>query len=224
MRVAGGWVRDKLMGKESEDIDIALDDISGEELTRRLQAFLTSKGIKTGMGVIKMNPDKSKHLETATINIGGTWIDINNLRSETYSEHSRIPEARFGSPLEDALRRDFTINSMFYNLVTQQVEDCTGHGLADLEQGVIRTPLEPRQTFLDDPLRVLRAIRFAARLGFQIHPDILQAMRMQEIRQALAQKVSKERIQKEFAGIIKCGGLYSSLRIIHDNLLWQQVF
>lgn len=109
LRVAGGWVRDKLLGLESNDIDIALDDMMGETFVRDLQYYLDrnkeeskidenkfsqDKGGKQtrGFGVIKFNPEKSKHLETATIKIKGQWIDFVNLRGEEYTKNSRIPE------------------------------------------------------------------------------------------------------------------------------------
>jgi tRNA nucleotidyltransferase/poly(A) polymerase len=94
----------------------------------------------------------------------GHWVDFTNLRTETYEAGSRIPTVRFGTAEEDAQRRDFTINSLFYNLNSRRIEDLTGHGLCDLlERQLVRTPLPPRTTFLDDPLRLLRAVRFAAR-------------------------------------------------------------
>lgn len=75
------------------------------------------------IGVIKINPDQSKHLETATFKIHGVDIDANNLRTEVYSSCSRIPVTVLGTPREDAMRRDFTINAMFYNIKTKQIED-----------------------------------------------------------------------------------------------------
>ena len=77
--------------------------------------------------------------------------------------------------MEDALRRDITINSLFFNLDTMEVEDFTGKGLDDLKNGIIRTPLPAYQTFLDDPLRVLRVIRFATRFGYSVDPKTLDA-------------------------------------------------
>lgn len=136
-RVAGGWVRDKLMGKSSDDIDIALDDMYGEELAEMLRQKIfeedsangkvdPKKANAKGYGVIKSNSDKSKHLETAVIKVMGEFIDLVNLRSEEYAQDSRVPVIKIGTPLEDALRRDLTINSMFYNINTNQVEDLTG--------------------------------------------------------------------------------------------------
>jgi tRNA nucleotidyltransferase (CCA-adding enzyme) len=110
LRVAGGWVRDKLMGKESDDIDIALDDMHGEEFAQLLREKLIKIEIeagrlkaedakKQGYGVIKSNNEKSKHLETAVIKIFGVFVDLVNLRSEEYAEDSRVPEIDIGTPL-----------------------------------------------------------------------------------------------------------------------------
>jgi hypothetical protein len=101
------------------------------------------------VAVIMSNPDQSKHLETARMKIRGLWVDLVNLRSEEYAHNSRIPTMTFGTPEQDALRRDFTINSLFYNINEGVVEDLTGRGIADMKQGIIRTPLPPRETFLD---------------------------------------------------------------------------
>lgn len=82
------------------------------------------------------------------------------------------------------MRRDATINALFYNLHTQEIEDFTELGLADMEAGLIRTPLEPFETFKDDPLRVLRLVRFASRLQFRIVDKVQQAMKNDEIKVA----------------------------------------
>ncbi len=111
--------------------------------------------------MIKSNSDKSKHLETAVVKVNGIFIDLVNLRSEEYGEDSRVPIIKIGTPLEDALRRDLTINSMFYNINSNTIEDLTGRGISDLKNRVAMTPLPPLKTFIDDPLRVLRVIRFA---------------------------------------------------------------
>jgi Poly A polymerase head domain len=104
------------------------------------------------VAVIKANPDQSKHLETATMHLHGLSLDLVNLRSETYSDTSRIPRIEIGTPLQDAERRDFTVNALFYNLQTRAMEDFTGQGLKDLKAGIIRTPLAPLVTFLDGAL------------------------------------------------------------------------
>ena len=195
LRCAGGWVRDKLLGRESSDIDIALDNVMGKDFAERLQEHLAGSGEPTSpVHVIQTNPDQSKHLETASMKVGALELDFVNLRSETYASDSRIPEMQFGTPKEDALRRDFTINSLFYNLNSGEVEDFCGSGLEDLRNGLIRTPLPPVQTFLDDPLRILRGVRFASRYGFELDGALVEACWDARVKEALAQKVSRERV------------------------------
>lgn len=104
----------------------------------------------------------------------------------------QLPPQAFGTPLEDAERRDLTINALFYNLRTRSIEDQTGKGLEDLglvpgKTKRIRTPLEPFRTFHDDPLRVVRAVRFAARFGreFELNADLVEAIGKEEIRVGL---------------------------------------
>ena len=212
LRVAGGWVRDKLLGKDSDDIDIALDDMYGEEFAKLIDARLNADKAaasdghknKQHFGVIKANNEKSKHLETATIKVEGLMIDLVNLRSETYTEESRVPTIEIGTPTQDAFRRDFTINAMFYNINEEKVEDWTELGISDLQAGILRTPLEPLQTMLDDPLRVLRTIRFANRFEFTIMPDIIEAAKNPQVRDCMLNKCSYERLgielDKMFAG------------------------
>ncbi|RQM27663.1 hypothetical protein B5M09_000499 [Aphanomyces astaci] len=185
LRVAGGWVRDKLLGRASDDIDIVLDNMTGVAFAELVNAYETQHGHKThAVGVIKVssafsnrshdslkaNPDQSKHLETATMQLGSGWVDFVNLRAETYAddEAHRIPSM----------------------------------GLPDLQHGVIRTPLDPTITFLDDPLRVLRAIRFASRFRFPLADDLIAALEHRAIREALVKKVSRERVGKELGGML----------------------
>ncbi|KAM3577110.1 hypothetical protein VYU27_001028 [Nannochloropsis oceanica] len=205
LRVAGGWVRDKLLGKESDDVDVALDNMSGASFAKSLNTFLQQQGFETrSIGVILANPDQSKHLETARVLVLGHWIDFTNLRTETYRADSRIPDMAFGSAHDDAHRRDFTINALFYNLQTGQVEDLTGKGLSDLlsPEGVIRTPLPALTTFLDDPLRLLRAVRFAARFALPLDDDIVKAAKDGDLQKALYEKVSRERVGIEVEGML----------------------
>jgi tRNA nucleotidyltransferase/poly(A) polymerase len=171
------------MGRESLDIDIALDNMMGKEFAERVNSYLESRGKEThNVAVIMSNPDQSKHLETARMKIRGLWIDLVNLRSEEYAHNSRIPTMTFGTPEQDAFRRDFTINSLFYNINTKEVEDYTGKGIEDMKLGVIRTPLPAKETFLDDPLRVLRAVRFASRFGFALDESLVEAASDDKVR------------------------------------------
>jgi tRNA nucleotidyltransferase (CCA-adding enzyme) len=200
LRVAGGWVRDKILNRSvPTDIDIAIDKMTGETFVELLNKFLELNMIKThGFGVIKKNIDKSKHLETATMKVFDYWIDFVNLRGCEYADYNQSDINSMGSPKEDAFHRDFTINALFYNININEVEDFTETGLNDLKSQLIRTPLDPFDTFLDDPLRVIRGFRFSARLGFKIDQLTMMAMSDTKIKEAFVQKISKERVGSEF--------------------------
>lgn len=225
LRVAGGWVRDKLLGKECYDIDIAIDNMLGKEFCEKVNEYLVSKGEQTqGIGVIQSNPDQSKHLETARMRLLDVWIDFVNLRSEDYAENSRIPTMQFGSPQQDAYRRDLTINSLFYNINTCSVEDFTGRGLDDLKSGKIVTPLPPKDTFLDDPLRVLRAIRFSARFDFEMVEELKIAASNNDVKSAISCKISKERIGHEIDLMVTGNQPVKAMSLISELGLFWVVF
>ena len=188
-RVAGGWVRDKLLGKESDDIDIALNDMKGSTLANLINEELYPG--KNKVGIIQQNVEKGKNLETATIKVCQTWIDLVNLRCDDKN--------KIGTPLTDAERRDLSINSLFYNINEGKVEDFTNKGIHDLENGIIETPIDAEITFRDDPLRILRMLRFAIkykfRIGFNINNYIEK--NKEEIVKNFYDNISKERIEKE---------------------------
>ncbi|XP_047322535.1 tRNA nucleotidyltransferase cca2 [Impatiens glandulifera] len=225
LRVAGGWVRDKLLDKECYDIDIAIDDMLGREFCEKVNEYLSVIGEEAHtIGVIQCNPDQSKHLETARMRLSDMWIDFVNLRAEDYSENSRIPTMRFGSAKEDAYRRDLTINSLFYNINTRSVEDLTERGIADLKSGRIVTPLPPKETFLDDPLRVLRAIRFAARFEFKLEDDLKTAASDNDVKTAISEKISRERIGHEIDLMVSGNQPVTAMSHISDLQLFSVVF
>lgn len=216
LRWAGGWVRDKLLGVDSHDIDTAINLMTGEAFVSRLRDYcdLPPSRSRHGLGpddvgrlhTVARNPDRSKHLATSTIRLYGLDVDFVNLRRETYADPaSRNPQVEFGTPREDAERRDATANALFYNLHTGEVEDYVG-GVRDLVDGLIRTPMEPLQTFLDDPLRVLRLVRFASRLGFRIDGEAERVMADERVLRNLKVKISRERIGVELEKMLK-GGL-----------------
>ncbi|KAI0401865.1 hypothetical protein F4802DRAFT_609151 [Xylaria palmicola] len=233
LRWAGGWVRDKLLGIESHDIDTAINTMTGEafaskicELCEKPEAVEKHRIMSSDVGnlhKIARNPDKSKHLETTTIRLFGFDVDFVNLRKETYTEDSRNPQMEFGTAEEDALRRDATVNALFYNLNTSRVEDFTT-GLADMKSGLIRTPLEPFQTFMDDPLRVLRLVRFASRLGFTIDQAAQEVMGNVKVLDALKLKISRERVGVEIEKMLKGKDPRKSLQYIHDLGLYHTIF
>lgn len=233
LRWAGGWVRDKLLGTESHDIDVAINCMTGEAFTKELVDFCSEPGNRERHGIsdgdignlhkVAANPDKSKHLETVTTQIFGLDVDFVNLRKETYTVDSRNPQVEFGTPEEDALRRDATVNALFYNIHTSEVEDFVG-GLRDLDEKLIRTPLEPLQTFKDDPLRVLRLVRFASRLGFTIDPTAEKTMSDPEVLEALRLKISRERVGVEVEKMLRDKNARESLHLIHRLQLYQAIF
>ena len=233
LRFTGGWVRDKLLGLQSHDIDVGIDTMTGHEFGLKIKEYLEkpenaskygADGLSANLHKIEANPEKSKHLETATTKIFSLDVDLVNLRKEKYSEDSRNPQVAFGSPAEDAIRRDATINAMFYNLQTQEVEDLSGSGKYDLEHGIIRTPLDPYQTFKDDPLRVLRLIRFASRFQYKIDPQAEEAMQDVTIRQALKIKISRERVGAEMEKMLMGPHPLQALSIIDRLLLFETIF
>jgi tRNA nucleotidyltransferase (CCA-adding enzyme) len=198
VRFVGGWVRDKLLNIECDDLDVALDTMLGHEFALYVNKYLSEQNLSLEhVQKIESNPEKSRHLETAKGYIFGQWVDFINLRTETYCEESRVPNMEFGTPEEDAFRRDITINALFYNIQTNRLEDYTGKGIEDLRNKFIRTPLCPKITFTEDPLRILRTVRFASRLNFKLADDIGEAARIPEIKQALQHKVSRSRIGNE---------------------------
>lgn len=272
LRVAGGWVRDKILASkdflkdqrkidlfddgsvvvgpvdegEGEmdritskfkgekdfsvtvpvDIDIALDDKLGREFADELNQWLSDHGREThSVGVVLKNPEKSKHLETATMRINNYWIDFVNLRAEEYTSDSRIPDLmRIGTAEEDAFRRDLTINSLFYNINDGVVEDMTGRGLEDLKKGIVATPLPPLTTLLDDPLRVLRSVRFAARLRFGMDETLTEAAADERVKMALEQKVSRERVGSEVDLMLKSRDPVGAMRLLINLGLIETVF
>ncbi|KAK4238163.1 mitochondrial CCA tRNA nucleotidyltransferase [Achaetomium macrosporum] len=233
LRWAGGWVRDKLLGITSHDIDTAINAMTGEAFVDRLRDYCDVPAHRERhalqpedvgrLHTVPRNPDRSKHLATSTIRLCGLDVDFVNLRKETYTADSRNPVVEFGTAEEDALRRDASVNALFYNLHTGEVEDFVG-GLEDLERGLIRTPMEPLQTFLDDPLRVLRLVRFASRLGFRIDEEAERVMADERVLGNLRVKISRERIGVELEKMLKGKRPVESLRLIDRLGLYHAVF
>jgi hypothetical protein len=124
------------------------------------------------------------------------------------------------------LRRDFTINSLYYNINTNTVEDYTGMGLEDLENGIVRTPCDPLKTLLEDPLRVLRSIRFTETFGFAMEPSLAQALTHAAVKEELAHKVSRSRIGIEINKMLGLGTTktYRALKRILEADMHDTVF
>ncbi len=186
--VIGGYVRDCFLGIPNDDIDIVVEG-SGIEL-----AEAVARKVKTKVSVFR-------NFGTAMLHYKGIEVEFVGARKESYDRNSRKPVVEDGTLEEDQLRRDFTINAMAFSLQQEDfgaLVDPFG-GIKDLAAGIIRTPLEPEQTYSDDPLRMLRAIRFATRLStpetpFTIVPESIEAMKRMADR---LQILSCERIVEE---------------------------
>mgnify|MGYP003766722365 CR=1 FL=1 len=207
--LVGGIVRDRIMGRPpTEDVDIVLEG-NALEFAR----FLHRKGIA------EHRPVTYPRFGTAMVTIEGRTIELVSARRESYAPESRKPRVEPASLMDDVMRRDFTINTLLENLHTGEVLDLTGRGRADIEAGIIRTPTEPQTTFYDDPLRMLRAVRFAVRFGFEIEPVTYEAI----VRDAERLKIiSKERIRDEFAKIMLSDDPDKGLRMLSDTGLLRQ--
>ncbi|KAG9496959.1 hypothetical protein J7337_011748 [Fusarium musae] len=233
LRWAGGWVRDKLLDIQSHDIDVAINAMTGVPFAQAMCDYCERPEAMSKHSIghadigslhnVARNPEKSKHLETAMIKMFGLDLDFVNLRKETYTEDSRNPQMEFGTAEEDARRRDATVNALFYNLHDDRVEDFTG-GLADMEAKIIRTPLEPFQTFMDDPLRVLRLVRFASRLQFTIDASTRRYMADPKVLEALRAKISRERVGVELEKMLKGDHPFEALQLIHELQLFHAIF
>ncbi|GIV08741.1 MAG: CCA tRNA nucleotidyltransferase [Fimbriimonadales bacterium] len=210
MYLVGGYVRDKLLGRPlPSDVDLVLEGNALE-----LAQFLYEHGIA------EHRPVTYPRFGTAMVHVAGAPIELVTARSESYHNQSRKPnEVRPATLYEDALRRDFTVNTLLENLHTGEILDPLGTGIADLEAKVLRTPRDPHETFYEDPLRMLRAVRFAAQLGFTIDPSVYQAILEQAERLAI---VSIERIQAEFTRLMDSPQAHLGLGMLLDTRLLHQ--
>ena len=182
--IVGGYVRDRLLGRPQPDLDIVVEDGRALELAERFARL-------AGAGA----PVIFERFGTAQVALQGHQVEFVSARAESYLSESRKPDVRPATLEEDLRRRDFTVNTLLMDF-DGKIYDRLGRGRTDLASGVLRTPADPMQTFSDDPLRMLRGIRFAAQLGFELAPDLLPAMR--DMRDRLAPPVvSAERVSDE---------------------------
>jgi tRNA nucleotidyltransferase/poly(A) polymerase len=193
------------------DVDIAINNMTGAQLAEYLSSYCRSQNVPCKIQAVNSDYLISRHLATARGSMfDSVSVDLVNLRTETYVTQSshRVPTMDFGSPQEDACRRDFTVNSLFYNITTNKIEDWNGGGgLEDLKLGRLRTPLNPMSIFSDDPLRILRVVRFSTRFGFIPSIDLFKAANVPDSMYGLLYKVSRERIGKEVMASFLHSGL-----------------
>ena len=200
--IVGGAVRDYLLGRPINDIDLVVDLPFGgigfaEWVTREMKVYKKDS-----------NPLVYGQFGTAMFRLWDQEFEVVMSRSEAYTEGSRKPEVRFGTIEQDAFRRDFTVNSLMLNISNGAISDLTGEGIKALSTGVLRTTSDPESIFKEDPLRMLRAARFAGQLTnekegikmFQIGTKEVAAMKSNR---AKLSDISKERIQSELVKILK---------------------
>jgi putative nucleotidyltransferase with HDIG domain len=181
--VVGGYVRDKLLDRPHPNPDVVVE--RGDAL-KLADHFAQLAGANP--------PVMFERFGTAQVTLPGHLVEFVNARAESYAPESRKPDVRRASLDEDLRRRDFTINTLLMDL-DGKLHDPLG-GRQDLNARVLRTPTDPLRTFTDDPLRMLRAVRFASELGFELAPDLIPAMRQMKGRLA-PPVISAERIADE---------------------------
>ncbi len=208
--LVGGVVRDSVMGLvASDDVDIVFEGDSA-----LLAEFLHKKGVSQVAPVIY------KRYGTAMLLVDGSQVELVGARKESYASDSRKPATESGSLHDDILRRDFTINTLLSNLHTGETIDMTGMALADIESGIIRTTNTPLVTFADDPLRMLRAIRFAARFDFTIEEKTWDAIVANACRLEI---VSAERVRDEFVKMVVNENSQKALGLMRESGLLAQL-
>ncbi len=209
--VIGGYVRDLLLGRSSKDIDIVVHGSGiglAEETARQLG---------------NLHVSVFKNFGTAMFRYKGMEIEFVGARKESYRANSRKPIVEEGTIDDDQKRRDFTINALAISLNRHDygtLIDPFG-GLVHLEQRIIKTPLEPGITFSDDPLRMMRAIRFASQLNFTIEENTLKGIREQRHRISI---VSGERIMDEFNKIMLSPEPSRGIRLLDETGLLELFF
>lgn len=226
--IVGGAVRDWHLSRPLKDVDVVVEPFEGRkaiDLAEALAKTLGGLSVKADQyGVVHVGPVKLDIFFDG-INLRGQKVEIVTSRKERYNRGSHKPCAvEPGTILEDLQRRDFTINTLVWRLSDMlkgplddsQILDLTGEGLNDLRAGIIRTPLEPNVTFSDDPSRMLRAVRFAVKYGFEIEAKTRAAL----ITQAEELKrMPYEAIDGLFFKMLKLPKAHHVLRLLRDTRL-----
>ncbi|HLX12197.1 MAG TPA: CCA tRNA nucleotidyltransferase, partial [Bacteroidota bacterium] len=209
--VVGGYVRDKLLGKEVNDIDIV---VVGDGV-----AFARAAAKKLGVRDIVV----FEKFGTAMLPYKSGKIEFVGAREESYDSSSRKPSVKTASLAGDLSRRDFTVNAIAAALNHERWGELSDpyDGRRDLQAKLLRTPLDPKKTFDDDPLRMMRALRFASKLGFRIDESALAAIREMADRIAI---VSKERITDEFLKILASPQPSIGLQLLYETGLSKHFF
>ncbi len=202
--VVGGFVRDKIMGKTVKDIDFV---VVGDAM-RFADQLKKDLHLRTLVRYPRFGTFMARYY--------GYDLEFVNARSESYQKNSRKPVTKPADLQSDLSRRDFTINTLAMPLDPERAGEIIDvyNGRKDIEEGIIRTPLEPEQTFSDDPLRMMRAIRFATRFHFTIEPKAYRAIQKNSGRLSI---ISQERITDEFNKILMADKPSLGLRMLDET-------
>ena len=211
----GGCVRDDIMGLEIKDIDLAVTLPDGGI---RLAEWLEQNG-HTSIHVVTYPTYHTAMFRLS--DFPDEELEAVQTRKEKYNDHSsRNPITAFGTIEEDCMRRDLTINALYRNISTDEIIDITGHGLDDIRNHIIRTPADPDLTYDDDPLRILRCIRFASRYGWTIEPDTWDGMLRNVHRLDI---ISRERIRDEFEKMLSCAHPVMAMELLRESFAMHYV-
>jgi len=203
LAIVGGPVRDALLGRDVHDLDFTTD-ARPDDILRVVKPISTAQW------------DIGRDFGTIGARVRGEQVEVTTFRADSYDGVTRKPTVEFGDTLEsDLVRRDFTVNAMALRVPGRTLVDPTG-GVEDLVAGRLRTPVDPAVSFGDDPLRMLRAARFASKLGFQVDPDTEAAIA--DLRQTLS-IVSPERIQGELVRLLQTDDPVRGIRILVETHL-----
>lgn len=217
--VAGGFARDMVMGKSSKDIDLVVDLPNGGI---DIAIFLTKAD---GSYRENSNPVLYPRFGTSKFNLRNSEfadIDLEAVmtRGEVYTQDSRKPDVSYADLKQDASRRDLTINSLYYDVSNKKILDPSGTGISDIRNKVLRTPLDPNQTFMDDPLRMMRLVRFSCKYGWELPDDMKKAL----IKNASKlESISKERIQDELNKILLSDNVKDGLLLLLSTRLMKYI-
>lgn len=204
-RIAGGWVRDHLMGLDNNDIDIVVEGTTCDEFGNKILSFDANYSIVH----LSVNPQETESMPVVRIGIGNdVWFDITELGNGQTIQ-------------DDAKRRDFTINALYFNVYTEKVEDYVG-GIEDLQNKKLRMPIDPTQSILEDPRRILRCFRFAARFNFEVDNELLNAISNHV--ENFEQNASKGRIGLEIVKMLNADNIEIAINLIAKTKMFDAIF
>ncbi len=206
LAIVGGPVRDALLGRPTHDLDFTTD-ARPDEILRIVTPISSAQW------------DIGRAFGTIGARVAGEQVEITTFRADSYDGTTRKPTVEFGDSLEgDLTRRDFSVNAMALRVPSRTLVDPTG-GVEDLLRGILRTPIDPRVSFGDDPLRMLRAARFCSQLGFEVDAATLAAIT--ELRATLS-IVSPERIQSELVRLLGTSDPVRGIRVLVETGLIEE--